>query len=372
MIARWFRFARIPLVLVMLGGVLTVLGLGSAAAPAGAASTFNPFNYHGANREAKLYSCAKTEGSVTLYTSSSATQQYLVPAFEAQYPGVTLNAYVGTTTLVPKLEAEDAAGQHVFDVYNDAIGNLARTSKYFRTFYSPEAAKLRTGYSSPYYMVSDGYIFAGVYYNPSLVPANEVPKSYKDLLKPYYKGKIYIGTDGDAQVVTGMLKQVYGTAYYKALAKQVRVVNTSGRGVADMIIAGTAPMGIEMSTSYYDTNHILQGAPLLLSVMNPMFAGFQESSISKYAPHPCAAMLLTDWLSSKTGAGKVFAKLGEVAPYKNSPVLPFNIKGQLAQSKWQILDPASPALLKGFASFGAAYTAWSALYTQYFVNGSGS
>ena len=77
--------------------------------------------------------------------------------------------------------------------------------------------------------------------------------------------------------------------------------NTAGRGVADLVIAGTAPMGFEMSSSYYKTNHILQNAPLLLQVLNPMYGAYQASSISKYAPHPCAAMLYVDWLNDPKG-----------------------------------------------------------------------
>jgi iron(III) transport system substrate-binding protein len=210
---------------------------------------------------------------------------------------------------------------------------------------------------------------SGVYYNPNLVSASDVPKTWKDLLKPQYKGKIYIGTDSTAPAFTAMLRREYGVGYYKQLAQQVRVVNVSGRGVADMIEAGTAPMGIDMSSSYYQRDHLAKNAPLLLQVINPMMGQFQASSISKYAPHPCAAMLLVDWLNNPKEGGKVLTELGNAMPYKNSDTLPFQIAGQMAQSKWDIRAQTAPNQWKGFKSYAQAYAAWTDLYNRFFIGG---
>src|SRR5579862_6583683 len=278
------RRRRLGTLLVALGLAATVGATASIAAKTPSAAPtlkINPiFAYNKADREAHLYACAKQEGSLTLYTSSSATQPSLVPAFQAAYPGVTVNAYVATAALVPKLVQEEDSGHHNFDVYNDTMGNLDRNSKYFQPFWSPYMKTVQPDLTSPYFLGSNGFIFAGVYYNPNVVAPSDVPKTWKDLLNPNLKGKIYIGTDSSAPIVTALLRRTYGTAYYAQLAKQVHVVNTSGRGVADMIIAGTAPMGIEMSSSYYKTNTILQNAPLKLQVINPMFGAYQASSIS--------------------------------------------------------------------------------------------
>ena len=367
---RWRRVVLVVCALSLLGTVCATASFAAKAPPATAKLKINPiFTYNKANREAHLYACAKTEGSVTLYTSSSATDTSLKPAFQAKYPGVTMNDYVATSPLVTRLEQEEDSGHHVFDVYNDALGNIDRTSHYFQPFWSPYMSKVSTDLTSPYYLSTNGYIFSGVYYNPNLVPANQVPKSWKDLLKPQYKGKIYIGTDSTAPAFTAMLRRTYGTAYYQALAKQVRVVNVSGRGVADLVEAGTAPMGIDMSSSYYQRDHIANGAPLLLQVMNPMLGQFQASSISAHAPHPCAAMLLVDWLSNPAEGGKIFQSLGNAMPYKNAAILPFSIAGQLPQSKWQVFSQTGPAMWKGFKSYYQAYAAWTDLYNRYFING---
>jgi iron(III) transport system substrate-binding protein len=365
---RWRRYA-------LLLGALTLLGTvgvtASSAAKAPPALKINPiFTYKKADREAHLYACAKTEGAVTLYTSSSATDPTLKPAFEAQYPGVKMSTYVATSPLVTRLTSEEDAGKHNFDVYNDALGNIPRDKKYFQPFWSPYMTQIQPDLVSPWFMSTSGYVMSGVYYNPNLVSAADVPKSWKDLLKPQYKGKIYIGTDSTAPAFTALLRRTYGVAYYRALAKQVRVLNVSGRGVADLVIAGTAPMAIDASSSYYQRDHIGKGAPLNLQVMNPMLGQFQASSISAHAPHPCAAMLLTDWFNNPKEGRKVLQDLGNAMPYKNAAILPFEIAGQMAQSKWQVVSQTSKHTWTGFKDYYQAYNSWVDLYTRYFINGS--
>jgi iron(III) transport system substrate-binding protein len=368
---RWRRYATL---LAALGLMASVGVTASFAAKAPPKLKINPiFTYNKADRRAHLYACAKTEGSLTLYTSSSATDPSLKPAFQAAYPGVTLNTYVATTALVPRLVQEEDSGHHNFDVYNDTMGNMHRDSKYFQPFWSPYMSTVQPALTSPYFLGSNGFIFPGVYYNPNIVAPADVPKTWKDLLKPALKGKIYIGTDATAPIVTALLRRTYCVGYYQALAKQVHVVNTAGRGVADLVIAGTAPMGFEMSSSYYKTNHILQNAPLLLQVLNPMYGAYQASSISKYAPHPCAAMLYVDWLTDPKGGGAVFNTLGNASPTKAAAaagtILPFNIPGQIPQSKWKITFQTSADLIKGFKNYDQAYAAWTDLYNRYFING---
>ena len=350
------------------------VGATASFASRAAAPKINPiFTYNKPDREQYLYDCAKKEGSVTLYSSASITDAIYKPAWAKLYPGVTLNTYVATTQLIPRLKQEEDAGHHNFDVLNDTIGNFGRDGKYFQPFWSPNMAKAQKGLASPYFLANAGFLFPGLYYNPNLISASDVPKTWKDLLKPQYTGKIYIGNDGTSPVVTGLLRKVYGKSYYEALAKQVRVQNVSGRGIADQIIAGTIPMGIEMSSAYYKLNHLNQGAPLLLQVMSPMYGSYSAASISKYTTHPCASMLLVDWLNSTApdGAQPILNGLGVSSPYKGSDLVPFQVDGQLPQSKWNAYFGTDPELYKGlgFKNWAQAYAYWSKLYYKYFING---
>jgi ABC-type Fe3+ transport system substrate-binding protein len=234
--------------------------------------------------------------------------------------------------------------------------------------------QLRPGLSSPYFLASNGYVYNGLYYNPNLVSASEVPKSYQDLLKPQYKGRIYMGIDTQAAILTGLLQFVYGRDYYLKLADQVRVVNTSGRGIADQIIAGTIPIGIQLSSSYYKRDYLNNGAPLRLQVFNPMFGTYQASSISKFTDKPCASMLLVDWLNSRAGNGAqpIFADLGNALPWKGADILPFTVQGnQLPQKNWKIYYQNSREIQKklGFKNWTQLYAYWSKQYAQHFING---
>ncbi len=57
----------------------------------------------------------------------------------------------------------------------------------------------------------------GIAYNPNLVPADQAPKSWKDLLDPRWKDTINVkvSTSGLQHVTWYMIRQIYGDDYWK-------------------------------------------------------------------------------------------------------------------------------------------------------------
>lgn len=368
------RQRRFVLTLLMLSALCAVCVAAVAAANPPKLKINPIFTYNKPDREQHLYACAKREGELTLYTPSTATDATIRPAFEKSYPGVNLKTYVNSSTLSTKLREEEDAGRHVFDVFDSTLGDLSRNDKYFQPFWSPAMKNVRPGLSSSYMIASNGYITGlGVYYNPNLVSSVDVPKTWKDMLNPKYKGKLYIGTDLTIPPAVGTLGAIYGKAWYVGLSKQVRVVNASGRGVVDQVIAGTIPMAIFASSSYYKRDYLDKGAPLRLQVMSPAFAHFQASSISKFTKRPCAAMLFVDWYVSRksNGAQPVFASLGNALPYPGATTLPFPIAGQLPQTKWKLYFQTSKELYAklGFKNWTQTYRYYNIQFQKYFILG---
>src|SRR4030095_9226655 len=73
--------------------------------------------YSGSDREQLLYAGAKTEGTVTWYTSlAGGSYQALARAFEAKYPGVRVESYrAGGSELVVRMAEETKARRPTFD-----------------------------------------------------------------------------------------------------------------------------------------------------------------------------------------------------------------------------------------------------------------
>jgi iron(III) transport system substrate-binding protein len=329
----------------------------------------NPiFTYNKADREQHLYACAKTEGKVVFYTSTSLTDTSLKPAFEKAYPGVQLQTYVNTSQLPTHLLQEENAGIHNFDVYGDVMGNIDRTSKYFQPFWTPAMSNVRAELQSPYFVGYSGYV-EGLVYNPNLIAAADVPKKWTDLLLPKYAGKLYMGTDTTAPVFTALLRRIYGQSFYQKLAKVLHIEQLPGSGIADQVVAGTAPIGIDVSTTWYKNDYLNKGAPLRFAPIDPMVAFYQSASISKNTDHPCASMLLVDWLLANDGGVPLFSQYGTALPFKNSGILPFKMDGVRPYSTWKIYYQTTPDFIKGFANYTQALGAWNDMFRKNYLGG---
>jgi iron(III) transport system substrate-binding protein len=345
------------------------VAMGKAAPPPTVSPTIA---YNKPDREQHLYECAQKEGKVVFYTSSSAANSTLLPGFQKKYPGVTMQTFVATADLPSKLKQEEDAGQHNFDVYGDTLGNLGRDAHYFQPLYTPRMGELRPYLGKPYYAAYAGFL-EGVVYNPNVLSTADVPRTWKDLLQPKWTGKVYMGIDTGTAGFVGLMNRIFGPTFVSQLAKQVRVQQVTGRAIADQVIAGTIPLGINVSSSYHKTNYLDKGAPLRWVPLDPVPGFFQAASISKSAPHPCAAALLVDWLLAKDGAQPLWQTLGNVVPFKNAPLLPYNLRqsspAYTIPTKWNIYMTTNPAYYKGYKNYQAALVAWQQIIQSKFLGG---
>jgi iron(III) transport system substrate-binding protein len=323
-------------------------------------------NYSGSDREQHLYQCAQAEGQVTFYTSYSKAQD-AVNAFEKDYPGVKVNLFQSATDLVTRINQEEQAGQHNFDVYDDILGGLTRDNNLFVELDSPNQADMRT--PDKYEMETRGSVLS-VGYNTNEITGSEVPTDWKDLIDPKYAGKLFVNTAPSMPALIGFLAHVEGSDYVTALAKNAKAQQLASSGQRDQIISGETPMGMLQSSAYYGLYTLDQGAPFGWSVMSPMMSEFAGISISKNAAHPCAAALLTDWFTTKGGTAAQLATTQRFSsPFKDDPILPFTIPG-VDTSKLDIIDKLDPSLWQGkYDSYAGYEQANEELFSQLFLNG---
>jgi len=283
----------------ILGRIAAAALLGLAGLPAQAA-------------DQALIDAAKKEGKVTWYTTLIVNQVVLPlkAAFEKKYPGVTLEYSrndEGPTAI--RLLNEAKAGGVQADVFDGLTVNVPLKREGL-------LAKIEIPNASDYpdeMKDKDGtwhalllFVFAPGY-NTSMVAKADVPKTYKDLLDPKWKGKMAWNPNSSAGALGFVgnillsMGEADGMAYLRDLAKQQIVnVEASSRAILDQVIAGEYPLGLMMFN-----NHTVisarKGAPSDWVVMEPVPVAFDSLGILKNAPHPAAARLLVDFLLSEEG-----------------------------------------------------------------------
>ena len=262
--------------------------------------------------DAALIEAAKKEGKVVWYTTLIVNQAIrpLKEAFEKAYPGIELQyARADEAPTAAKILAEAQAGRVQADIF-DGISNMVplKRAGLVVPHGSPTAGKIpadlkdREGYwiSILLYVFSPGI-------NTTLVSKEQAPKTYQDLLDPRWRGKMawnpgsIAGALGFVGATLTSMGDARGMDYLKALSAQ-RIVNieASSRAILDQVIAGEYPIGL-MMFNHHTVISAQKGAPSDWIKMEPVPVALDAVAILKDAPHPNAAKLLVDFLTSEDG-----------------------------------------------------------------------
>jgi len=253
----------------------------------------------------KIVEAAKKEGGeieayVTLRTD---TAQMIWKMFEAKYPFLKVKPYkADSDKMMQRLMTEYRAKKYLVDVLN--FGGAFHTQALIEhgvagAYVSPESKNF-----GPAFKDKNG-LWTTLYYNPmtivyntKMVPANERPKDWPDLVHPRYKGKMAMEHE-QVTWYAGILKrfgQEKGTQYLQALSKQDFRLESSGRGNA-LLAAGEFAI-------YVGRGHVAEmfrkkGAPVeWIKNPDPLVVQPATVQIAKAAPHPNSAKLLIDFMLS--------------------------------------------------------------------------
>ncbi len=169
-------------------------------------------------------------------------------------------------------------------------------------------------------------------YNTQLVPPQQAPRSYRDLLDPRWRGKIVwnpksmTGAWGFIATVMTYMGEDKGLTYLRELAKQQIVpLPIAIRAVLDRVIAGEYAIGLEMNNTHVAIS-AAQGAPVGWVPLDRVSETLQSAGVTKGALHPNAAKLFVDFMVSRAGQAvfrdndyipmhpDVFARIPELRP----------------------------------------------------------
>jgi ABC-type Fe3+ transport system substrate-binding protein len=266
----------------------------------------------GPDRQAILEEGAKKEGALLWYTSLIVNQAVrpLVDGFNKKYPYVKVDHYrADSPDLTQRFTNEYQARHYEVDLVDGTSTPPAiKAAGWLEKYDSPSLASYAKETRDPegYWNSSNLYFMtAGI--NTRLVPRDEAPKTYEDLLNPRWKGQMGWSTSAGsgAPILIGNVLQTMGQergmAYLEQLSKQgIRNLNASGRAVLDQVIAGEFPVALNIF-NHHTVISAQQGAPSDWVPLEPVPALQNTVGLALNAPHPHAALLFLDYLFSEEG-----------------------------------------------------------------------
>jgi ABC-type Fe3+ transport system substrate-binding protein len=259
-----------------------------------------------------LIEAAKKEGEVIWYTTQIISQlvRPVSAGFEKKYGIKVRSTRANSTELSVKIINESRAGRPQSDVFDGTSTVVPLKKEGFVLQWQPDPAKSYPAqYKDPEgYWVANNLFFLTPGFNTALVPKGTEPRSYQALLDPKWRGKIAWSTAPSSSGGPGLIGTVLtemgtegGMLYLRELSKQrIANIGSAAREVLDQVIAGEYPLALQIF-NHHTVISAKKGAPVDWIKMEPVTGTLSVISVHKNAPHPNAAKLLVDFITSSEG-----------------------------------------------------------------------
>jgi iron(III) transport system substrate-binding protein len=258
--------------------------------------------YEGADRERRLIEGAKKEKELTFYSSIPTDDiSALVAAFDKRY-GIKVRVWrADSEGFLQRIMREAKARRFEVDIMAGSTSALEplHRENLLQEVKSPNFADLIPEAIAPHRQWAAVYLNTIVQaYNTFLVQKESLPNSYRDLLKPEWKGKLGIESedfDWFAQVVT-YLGEARGVQLFRDIVAANGISVRKGHNLlANLVAAGEVPLALTVY-GFLAEQAKRKGAPLDWFVLPPAVARMTAQGLARNAPHPHAALLFFDFL----------------------------------------------------------------------------
>jgi iron(III) transport system substrate-binding protein len=286
-------------------------------------------------------SCSRAlapESTLTLYTTIAEKDlPTLLGPFEARH-GIKVNVWrAGTDRVLQRTMSEANAGRHDVDLIHFGSPEMEALARegILEAIDSPVHGELQPGSVPDHKQWAATLLSVWVQaYNTDLVKREELPKTYRDLLDPRWKGKLGIEAkdqDWFASVVDVMDGEDDGVEFFRRLGATNGVSVRMGHTLLNnMVVSGEIPLALTVY-NYMPEQAKKKGAPIDWFALEPAIARSNAIGIAKNAPHPAAARLFYDYLLGTEGQQH----------FVNMDYVPSNtkVKSPLAGVEIQQTDP---------------------------------
>ena len=261
----------------------------------------------GAERDKRLLDGARAEGEVSVYTSLVVDDiRDVAAAFEKKY-GVKVKYWrASSEKIVQRVLVESRSSRFDVDVIetNGPELEALQREKVLAVAVSPHSADLLAASLRPHRQWVGVRLNMFVQaYNTNLVKKADLPRSYKDLLDPKWKGKLAIeaeDVDWFAAVVRDMGEQEGLKLFRDIVAANGLAVRKGHTLLAGLVASGEVPFALTLYN--HNAERLKQrGAPIDWYAIQPAYARVNGIALANKAPHPHAALLFYDFMLSQDG-----------------------------------------------------------------------
>jgi iron(III) transport system substrate-binding protein len=293
--------------------------------------------YQGPDREKRLVEGAKKEGEVSFYASIPVADiAILSETFTKKY-GIKVKAWrADSEALMSRILTEAKARRYEVDIMVASSSGLEPLSreKLLTEVKSPLLADLIPQSIAPHREWASVYLNTFVQaYNTNLVAKDRLPKTFRDLLNPYWRDKLAVEAedyDWFAQVVMG-LGEAQGLKLFREIVATNGISVRRGHSVMNnMVVAGEVPLALS-AYGFIAEQAKVKGAPIDWFIIPPLIARPTAAGMSRNAPHPHAAVLLYDFLIGE--AQPILASRQFVSPSRK-------IESPFTRGPIQLIDSA--------------------------------
>ena len=355
---------------IVMAGLVFLLAIGtcvwaaSSAATKPASSSSSPTTiegiaaYTGADRQQMLEEGAKKEGDLTYYTvnANERARNAVMEGFKKKYPFIKLKMYrADSNVLINRLIQEYQANTSVASALEQnpsQLDNLIK-GKLLVPYYSPSLAKIKPemitkapdGKALLTMAVVSPFTFG---YNTKMIPPDQAPKTWDDIKKPFFKGKMAVPSDSIGVNWVGDAVITKGEAWVRGLKSQeIHLVNATGAGIANMVATGQYAMTPAYHFTFFAADK-KAGYPVELALIEPFWCTAFAWGLLSRSPNPCSAMLMIDYVLSEEGQ----------AAYTQFAYNSTIIGSQSVAEKYKLILPTQ------VPNYDQEYTKWEALIRE--------
>lgn len=295
-------------------------------------------DYQGSDRAQRLIAGAKKEREFLLYTNIAATDVSKITSdFEKRY-GVKMKVWrAAPDKILQRILSEAKANRFEFDAVHISTPEMEALHRegMLQAVASPHLRELIPGAIPSHKEWAASFLSVWVQaYNTKEVKKEDLPKTYRELLDPKWKGKLGIEAKNQEWFYTIVkdMGEEEGLKFFKKLvATNGLSVRTGTALLSNLVASGEVPLALTVYNFMAEQGK-QKGAPIDWFVIEPAIGRGNAVGVSKKAAHPYAAVLFYDYMISD--AQGILSAMDHIPTNKLIP-------SPLKNTKIKLVDPAS-------------------------------